>query len=258
MSFLKKLAASAGIGSAKVNTILDKSAYRPGERVSGTVHVKGGNVEQHIRYIDLLLETEYLVVKKDEKHWKNATIESHRVTDAFTIKTGEEREFSFSFILPLDTPITIKGAKVFLLTDLDIQGGIDKSDDDHLFVKPHPWVHSILETVESLGFRLHEADCEQASYFRKRLPFVQEFEFVPVTPHYRQLLDEVELVFLVQEDGVDVIIEVDRRARGMRGWLEEMYNGDEEVCRLHFDESELKDKGELAEVLKDIIEQCAK
>ncbi len=33
MSFFKKLAASAGIGAAKVDTILEKDAYFPGEEV---------------------------------------------------------------------------------------------------------------------------------------------------------------------------------------------------------------------------------
>lgn len=33
MSFFKKLAASAGIGAAKVETILEKDAYYPGEEV---------------------------------------------------------------------------------------------------------------------------------------------------------------------------------------------------------------------------------
>lgn len=48
MSFFKKLAASAGIGAAKVETILEKDAYYPGEEVRGTVHVKGGKIAQDI------------------------------------------------------------------------------------------------------------------------------------------------------------------------------------------------------------------
>lgn len=70
MSLFKKLAASAGIGAAKVNTILEKNEYLPGEKVNGSVLVKGGNTEQHIRYIELLLETEYAIVKDDKKNGK--------------------------------------------------------------------------------------------------------------------------------------------------------------------------------------------
>ncbi|MCY9191150.1 sporulation protein, partial [Bacillus mojavensis] len=92
-----------------------------------------------------------------------------------------------------------------------------------------------------LGFRLNEADCEQASYFQRRLPFVQEFEFVPTSGYYRQMLDELELIFLLEEDGLEIIFEVDRRARGLRGWLEEMYNDGEQLVRVRFRQSELDD-----------------
>lgn len=78
MSFFKKLAASAGIGAAKVDTILEKDAYFPGEEVQGTVHVKGGKIAQDIRYIDLQLSTRYVIVKDDEEHRKYATIHSFR------------------------------------------------------------------------------------------------------------------------------------------------------------------------------------
>lgn len=44
MSFFKKLAASAGIGAAKVDTILEKNTYYPGQEVRGTVHAKGGKI----------------------------------------------------------------------------------------------------------------------------------------------------------------------------------------------------------------------
>lgn len=112
MSFFKKLAASAGIGAAKVDTILEKDAYFPGEEVQGTVHVKGGKIAQDIRYIDLQLSTRYVIVKDDEEHRKYATIHSFRVTGSFTIQPGEEHQFPFTFTLPLDTPMTVGKVEV--------------------------------------------------------------------------------------------------------------------------------------------------
>lgn len=56
------------------------------------------------------------------------------------------------------------------MTDLDIQGGIDKSDHDRIVVEPHPWMDNVLEAIENLGFHFNEADCEQAPYFQRRLP----------------------------------------------------------------------------------------
>lgn len=257
MSFFKKLAASAGIGAAKVDTILEKNAYYPGQEVKGSVHVKGGKISQDIRFINVKLQTQYVIVKDDEERRKYANIYSFRVTDSFTIQPGEKHEFRFSFILPIDTPMTVGKVQIAVMTDLDIQGGIDKSDYDHIFVEAHPWVKNILEATSNLGFHLNEADCEQAPYFQRRLPFVQEFEFIPTSDYYRYMLDELELIFLIDENGLDVIFEVDRRARGLRGWLEEMYNEGEQLVRYRFSQSDLEDVETLEGMLEEIIDQYA-
>ncbi|MGM3042126.1 sporulation control protein Spo0M, partial [Bacillus cereus group sp. BC46] len=75
--------------------------------------------------------------------------------------------------------------------------------------------------------------------------------------YYRQMLDELELIFLLDEDGLEIIFEVDRRARGFRGWLEEMYNDGEQLVRVRFSQSELEDTEELEEVLEEILDQYA-
>ena len=104
-----------------------------------------------------------------------------------------------------------------MVTDLNIQGGASINLTMTAFLlKLHPWIEHVLEAIENLGFRLNEADCEQAPYFRRRLPFVQEFEFVPTSGYYRQMLDELELIFLLDEDGLEIIFEFDRRAKGLR------------------------------------------
>ncbi|KEP31027.1 sporulation protein [Bacillus safensis] len=257
MSFFKKLAASAGIGAAKVDTILEKNAYYPGQEVTGTVHVKGGKIAQEIRHINVKIETQYVIVKDDEERRKYANIHSVRVADSFTIQPGEKHEFPFSFILPIDTPMTIGKVEIAVETDLDIQGGIDKSDYDRIFVEAHPWVKNVLEATRNLGFHLNEADCEQAPYFQRRLPFVQEFEFIPTSDYYRYMLDELELIFLIDEGGLDIVFEVDRRARGLRGWLEEMYNDGEQLVRYRFSPSDLENVEVLEGMLEEIIDQYA-
>lgn len=45
---LRKALASVGIGSAKIDTKLEKEVLVQGEEVRGVVIVKGGNVEQEI------------------------------------------------------------------------------------------------------------------------------------------------------------------------------------------------------------------
>ncbi|MGE1135151.1 sporulation protein, partial [Bacillus velezensis] len=68
---------------------------------------------------------------------------------------------------------------------------------------------------------------------------------------------ELEVIFFIDEEGLDIIFEVDRRARGLRGWLEEMYNDGEQLVRVRFTRSELADAEELEVVLEEIIDQYA-
>ncbi len=64
------------------------------------------------------------------------------------------------------------------------------------------------------------------------------------------MLDELELIFLID----DIVFEVDRRARGLRGWLEEMYHDGEQLVRYRFSSSDLKDVEALVGMLEGIID----
>jgi sporulation-control protein len=86
---------------------------------------------------------------------------------------------------------------------------------------------------------------------RKRLPFVQEFEFVPSGGLYAGKVDEIEII--VQPSGLhdyDLFIEVDRRARGFGGFLSEMLDADESLVHVHVSEKEIP---QLKNILTNII-----
>jgi len=256
MSFFKRLGASLGIGAATVETVLQSNQYRPGEKVQGVIYIKGGSVDQEIDDIELHLLTRYAVEKDDQRIYQNAKIASYRVVNSFTIRPNEKRELPFSFTLPLDTPITFGHTTVWLNTELDIEDGVDKEDNDYIQVLPHSFTAIVLEAVQSLGFRLHEADCEHAPYFRRRLPFVQEFEFVPSSAKYRNRLDEVEVVCHVEPHGIEVALEIDRKARGITGWLEEKYGMDERLVRVYLSNQEMQQgSAYVARKLQDIIDR---
>lgn len=228
MSFVNKLLASVGIGSAKVDTVLYRDQLIPGEPVEGVVRIKGGHVEQTIDSIYLQLFTTYERKSNDSTITSHAELGNYPLTRPFTLKPDEAKEVPFSFTLPLDTPLTLGKTRVWVQTGLDIKNAVDPSDRDYIAISPTPLVSAFLNAVQSLGFQLHYANCEQASgMFRNRLPFVQEFEFVPVNGVNRQRLDELEVVFLPQADGVKVIMEIDRRARGLSGFLAEAMDMDE-------------------------------
>lgn len=68
----------------------------------------------------------------------------------------------------------------------------------------------IFEALEELGFHLHKAENE---YYPQRN--YQNGE-------YRSSVDELELVFYPNEEGVEVLLEFDRRTRGFSGLLSDI------------------------------------
>jgi sporulation-control protein len=241
MSLFNKALASIGIGSAQVDTKLEKDKVAPGGEIRGVVHVKGGNTEQKVDEIYLGLNTTYLKESNDRKVNVPVVIDRFRLNEPFSISPGETKEIPFSIVLPLDVPISIGRTKIWVTTALDIKNAVDPSDKDYLQVVPNRLMNSVLNVVEDLGFRLREADCEQAPYrLRKRLPFIQEFEFVPVMGSFRGRLDELEVVFFpVSENEIEIYMQVDRRARGLGGFLSEALETDESNIRFSVTTSDL-------------------
>ncbi|WP_079509433.1 sporulation protein [Mesobacillus jeotgali] len=241
MSFFNKVFASVGIGAAKVDTKLEKDRVMPGEEVRGVVEIRGGNTEQKIDDIYLSLHTTYIKESDDRKYTATAQIDRFRLTQSFIIQENETKEIPFSFRLPLEMPLTLGRTKVWVSTGLDIKNAIDPGDKDYLMVVPNQLMQGVFNAVSDLGFRLREADCEQAPrHLRRNLPFIQEFEFVPSSGPFRGRLDELELVFYPNsENEVEILMQVDRRARGIGGFLSEAMGMDETYVRMNIHASDL-------------------
>jgi sporulation-control protein len=234
LSFFNKALASIGIGAAKVDTKLDKEEYMVGEQVKGVVEIIGGNVEQPIDEIYLSILTTYEKESDDKKYTKTGIIEKIRISEKLIITPNERREVPFSFELSYDTPITIGKTRVWIQTGLDIKNAIDPTDKDFIRVVPSQIVGAVLRSAQDLGFRLREAECQEAPrHLRGRLPFIQEFEFVPVSGPFRGKLDELELTFFPKSNSaVDVLMQVDRKARGLGGLFAEALQMDESNVKL--------------------------
>lgn len=241
MSFLNKVFASVGIGAAKVDTRLEKETFMPGEEIRGIVQISGGNTEQSIDEIYLSLNTTYIKEADDKKYTATAQIERFKLTHSFVIKENEKKEVPFSFRLPLETPLSLGKTKVWVATGLDIKNAVDPGDKDYLTIIPSRLMEGVFNAVSDMGFRLREAECEQAPrHLRRELPFIQEFEYVPVSGPFRGRLDELELVFYPRsEKEIEVMIQVDRRAKGLGGLLSEAMGMDETYIRMNVRESDL-------------------
>jgi sporulation-control protein len=256
MSFFNKVFASVGIGSAAVDTKLERDTYMPGEAVKGVVEIKGGKVEQQVDEIYLTLNTTYLKESDDKKYTVTAAIERFRLTTPFVIRANEKKDIPFTFQLPFDTPLSIGRSKIWVTTGLDIKGGVDPSDKDYLKVVPNPLMSEVFNAIDNLGFRIREADCEEAPRrLRGRLPFVQEFEFVPTSGLFRGRLDELEVVFFPSgNDSLDIMVQVDRRARGLSGLFSEAIGADETNVRLSVSNADIPN---LQQKIQSVIQRYA-
>ncbi|SDN63086.1 sporulation-control protein [Psychrobacillus sp. OK028] len=247
MSFFNKVLASIGVGGAKVDTKLEKSEFTAGEKMQGVVEVIGGNLEQQIDAIYLTVNTTYIRESNDRKHTDVAAIQKYKVIEPFTIGANEKKVIPFSMTLPEDTPVTYGSTRVWVSTGLDIKNSVDPTDKDYITVRPTRLAGVILEAVEQLGFKLRKVECEKASYkLGSRYPFVQEFEFVPISGFYRKKLDELEILFLSQSThSAEILMQVDRRARGLGGLLAEALEMDEKFIRMSLNSQDIptiKDK----------------
>jgi len=229
MAFFNKMLASIGVGSAKVDTKLYKSSFSQGETVSGVIEIKGGKTEQYINDIHLSLLTKYVSKSSENEFYETGVISRFRAADRVTIKPDEYKEIPFTFQLPLDSPITSDKTKIWIHTELGIPNALDPSDDDYIEVRPTRLYENILDTLNSLGFYLREVDCEQVpKSIRCRLPFLQEFEYVPTINPFKGLLDELEVSLVSQTDfNLTVLIQVDRKVRGLSSLISEELGLDE-------------------------------
>ncbi|MDQ0162769.1 sporulation protein [Aeribacillus alveayuensis] len=254
MSFFNKMFASIGIGAAKVDTKLTTEQLQPGELVEGVIEVYGGNVDQKIDEIYLTVFSTYIKEEDDQKYTKKVEIAKIKINEPFIISANEEKVIPFSFTLPLDTPITKGASKVWIHTGLDIKGAIDPQDTDYVDVIPNDLMAAVLNTLKQLGFKLRQVENEAASFrTRRRLPFVQEFEFYPITGMFMGKLDELEVIFFQhRKNEIELMLEIDRRARGLSGLLAEALDLDESLITVTITE---QDREKMTEKLAATIQQ---
>ena len=251
-----RLLSSIGVGAATVDTRLQRDELVPGEEVRGLVDVKGGSSEQEVNGIRLEVQTHYKREAGDNTVTETATIESFPVSEQRTIAANSQEEIPFAFRLPYDTPLTLGRSSVWIRTALDVRMALDPSDSDVVTVYPTQTMRFILESMDRLGFRLREAENEELPRrLRRRLPFGQELEFIANSGEFRGRFDEIELLMFPSEGSVDLILQIDRRARGLGSFLSEAVGTDESYASLTVAESATPDR--IREALSQAIRQHA-
>lgn len=69
-------------------------------------------------------------------------------------------------------------------------------------------------------------------------------------------MDELELIFYPDEDGVEIILEFDHKTRGFKGFLSDMLDVDESHHRYFFSSEELKEcSSSVADQFREIFDE---
>ena len=238
MSVFNKLLASVGIGSARVDTLLNSTTLRVGDTLEGEVNIKGGSTEQQIDNIYLRLMTRYTKEQGDNTTTINFVLDDLEVSKPITIRPGQQLDIPVSLKVPLTTPVTMGRIPVWLKTGLDIDNAIDPKDTDQLEILPHPNMQKVLDAVTHMGFRPKTTTCEHSTRLSRDVPFVQELEFFP-PPSYGIGIRELELIFFLEQRGLEVLVEVDRRGRGLGGLMKRALDLDERWQHLRFSQEQL-------------------
>lgn len=255
MSIFKKILESVGVGNAKVDARLHNDTLIPGELITGEVHIEGGEIEQDVDDIYMYVITHYEREHDNKKVKEECILAKQLLSAKFKLQPKEEKILPFSFPLPYETPLTMGRQPVYLRTGLDIKNAVDPGDSDFIQVLPHPMMEAVLDAVQQLGFQLFKVDCEYNRYLGRKYPFVQEFEFRP-TGKYRSKLEELEVVFFLKENEMDVFLELDKRAKGFFGALEEAFNMDERYIRFRLTQADLnRPQEQIVNMIDEMIQQ---
>lgn len=256
MAFFKKALASIGIGNAKVDTVVENPQLYPGQELRGMVRMQGGDVEQEFNAVHLELKTHYLKESDDSTYNVEHVLAKTGVGQAFTLGKKEQREFPFSMIVPIDCPVTMHKSKVWLETRLDVSWAVDPRDNDYLEIHPLPQVAMVLEAMGHLGFHLREVQCEHNYKFGRGKPFVQDFEFKAQRGPFFGQFDEIEFYFFPDGQNLDVVMELDRKAKSLSGLLSEAMGTDERHAAVTLTDAHFAHgPGGLAQVLEGVIRE---
>ncbi|MCS5694985.1 sporulation protein [Desulfofundulus thermocisternus] len=244
---LTKLLASIGIGSARVDLEVAETAVPLGGFLNGAIRIQGGNVEQRVNgiYINLVLSSAYRA--GDQTRNIRRTIGTVKVGEEMVVRPGEERVFPVSFRIPFGLPISRGRTRYFLQTGLDIPQAVDPVDHDPIQIVPNREFKMFFDALKALGFREKPGCGDYNGRF-------QEFEYRPTT-YFARELDEIEVYPVAGERELEVVMQIDKKARGLFGSLLDELDLDERFVRFTIPYSEMDSVNGLAGMLRNIIER---
>lgn len=249
-----------GIGSADVETMLETKSVRQGEEIQGRIYLQGGSKD--LEFDGISLELYGKCAKESDDDLELVKLGEIVVAESFVLAEETEEYLNFSIALPRNIPITSEHlithdrSQVYLETKLDLPFAVDPTDVDYLEIFPSRDVEIIMEAlIDKLGFSLIETETRP---YKDEI--LQEFEFKPTSESpFKEYLDEIECCFFHVDSGINLFIEIDRRARDVGSSILEMLDMDE-THKIVFISNEHLDEGSshIAELLGDYISNYAR
>lgn len=133
---IKKFLSTIGIGSMKVDTIVDKPVLAHGEMLSGKIYIDGGQSEQLIEFIKLE------VFKRSEGYREdsdfdvtNVSVAEHSIEIVGSVKSKETRMIPFELIPDERWTSDSDTVKLYLRTSVHIAHAVDVQDEDEIFYR---------------------------------------------------------------------------------------------------------------------------
>ncbi|USK69865.1 sporulation protein [Peribacillus asahii] len=121
---LRKSMALLGVGSARIDLILQKEAYRLGEVVYGDFSINGGSIEQKLKRIDCNL------VLTDKAAGIEKVIDTKIILTSKLINSEELYTLPFTFQLPASISVSTDEISYRFQTKLHFNEGVTSQDQD--------------------------------------------------------------------------------------------------------------------------------
>ncbi|GAA2714380.1 sporulation protein [Micromonospora olivasterospora] len=207
----------SGWTGLSVRTTLPSPSTCPGLRLPGRVTLTAGPDDVPVRHIRLGLVSQ---VEPDDPAAPRKLVQFHQVAiaGAFVVPANRRRAVDFALPLPWETPVTIFGGmplmslRMGLRTEVAIDVDLAQGPMVPVFVHPLPTQRHVLAALDTLGFTMRQAGLVQGRLpgVEQTLPLHQRLGWW-VGPLYAGPITELEVIFVANAAGLEVILWADRR-----------------------------------------------
>ncbi|MFF5720695.1 sporulation protein [Streptomyces buecherae] len=211
-----KVPAPLGRGGPSLDTTLMPKAALPGGSLTGQLRLLGGNADCDIDRLTLELVAQVGAAPGAGGPASEAVCARFTLPGSFRLGRHEQRSLLFDVRLPWETPVTeLSGAALDVTLDvraeLTATGTRGRSDLVPLRVAPLSVQDSLLAALDRLGFGFRSARLEHGLIHgtSQRLPLYQVIGLAPA-PRYAAVMRELQVTFLANPGGVEVILEADK------------------------------------------------